>query len=243
MPGTVHHHCMYMLQVPPSLCAAFLLVRRGGVIKYANYKCNDHNNHMTGRVCGHWPIGGHLLRQQRPHSPDVHLWLCTALLSPGSGCALQGYAITACLGFFLPYPAAVSADVAMLMCSLPVGVVSDCYPYIWAVCFCCLCKCLINESYRHCVSFVCLAVATSRYSNEELKKALRHDINDLARQKALQVHLSSTHPLFPERIRHCNLPNIQLAMNAADMLHLLRPSACLYGFLQGKAALMSLVEF
>ena len=33
MPGSVHYHCVYMLQVSPSLTAASLLVRRGGVIK------------------------------------------------------------------------------------------------------------------------------------------------------------------------------------------------------------------
>ena len=107
---------------------------------------------------------------------------------------------------------------------------------------CSSCKCLIKRSYHHCVSFVWLAVATSRYSNEELKKALRHDIDDLARLKALQVQLPSTHLRFPERIWHENLPRIQLAVNLADMLHLLGPSACLCGDLQGKAALMHLVE-
>jgi len=34
---------------------------------------------------------------------------------------------------------------------------------------------------------VVYAVARSQYSGTELKKALRHDIDDLARNKALQV--------------------------------------------------------
>ena len=57
-----------------------------------------------------------------------------------------------------------------------------------------------------------LAVATSRYSNTELKKALRHDIDDLARQKALQVHHSPTHLRLLEAMLHENLGVYSMAV-------------------------------
>ena len=34
-------------------------------------------------LCPTGPAGGHIRRQQRPHQPDVHLWLQSALLPPG----------------------------------------------------------------------------------------------------------------------------------------------------------------
>ena len=87
---------------------------------------------MCQRVCGHWPIGGHLLRQQRPHPTDVHLWLCSARLSSGCNCALQGCATRARIGFLLCVPQAfysirgAGALVAWLLCLTSTSVLGCC---------------------------------------------------------------------------------------------------------------------
>ena len=132
MPGSLHCHCIYTPEV--FLCACCIsLVGTDQVTKSGNTTDNNYGNHMTGRVCGHWSVGGHLLRQQRPHSPDVHLRFCTALLSPGCSRALQRCVFRACSGFLSLYHPAVPAKVAVLMCSSHVAIVSDYLLYTWAV--------------------------------------------------------------------------------------------------------------